>query len=310
MIVAGVAMFIVEPGQVESLCQRYLGGVASRVEKITGFQADVYLVQVGRLRAVLKCYRQPGQAAREAEALTTLRRYLVDQPLPEVIALHQPGERGEALILTQIAGMPASHELESPVEIDRFADEFVDWLRRLHAISCERGFQDETGHWHADFASAYQVDLGLRQTWLHSAAASECLSQPLREHLLALIGDFACLPLSNHTLSSVIHGDAHAANFLVDAETHRLCGVIDPGLVRFSHCELDLVQLDLVRPDMKLLSNYLQKAGLDRAVRLRLAYFAIFYLVSQVAQTGVADEPALLHAIQRYQAQQRAAITA
>jgi aminoglycoside phosphotransferase (APT) family kinase protein len=287
-------MFILEQGQVERLCQTYLGSNATSVEKITGFQADVYLVHVGRLRAVLKCYRQPHQAQREVQALNQLRQYLHGLALPEVIAVHQPGERGEALILTYIHGAPASHELESPIEIDRFADDFVDWLRGLHALSCEKGFQDEAGQWHDSFAAAYQADLAARLLWLNGADASAWISAPLRDKLTALAGQFAQLPQSNRVTSSIIHGDAHAANFLVDPDTHRLCGVIDPGMVRFSHCELDLVQLDTVRPDLKLLGNYLKKSDFDAGIRLRLAFFAVFSDVQQVAQTGVCDEATLL----------------
>ncbi|QLG88322.1 phosphotransferase [Chitinibacter bivalviorum] len=294
-------MFILEQGQVERLCQTYLGANASSVEKITGFQADVYLVQVGRLRAVLKCYRQPNQAQREADALGVLRRYVHGYALPEVIAVHQPGERGEALILTYIHGAPASHELESPIEIDRFADDFVDWLRTLHAISCEKGFQDETGAWHDTFAQAYLKDLANRVEWLQSPEASETVSAALRTSLIDLAAVFERIPPSNVTSSSMIHGDAHAANFLVDPDTHRLCGVIDPGMARFAHCELDLVHLDAVRPDLKLLNNYLKKSSFDAAVRLRLAYFGLFCDVRQIRQTGVCDEAILARKIAKVQ---------
>lgn len=294
-------MFILEQGQVERLCQSYLGGNATAVEKITGFQADVYLVQVGRLRAVLKCYRQPHQAQREALALNQLRQYVHGLALPEVIAVHQPGQPGEALILTYIHGAPASHELESPIEVDRFADDFVDWLRGLHAISCEKGFQDEAGQWYEQFADAYQADLQSRVAWLNGSDAAQWISKPLREDLIELAGKFSLLPLSNRPTSSIIHGDAHAANFLVDPDSHRLCGVIDPGMVRFSHCELDLVQLDTVRPDLKLLANYLKKSDFDAGIRLRLSFYEVFSDIRQVAQTGVCDESTLLRKISKVQ---------
>ncbi len=296
-------MFIIDQEPVAHLCQQYLGGAPNEIEKITGFYADVFLVKVGRRRAVLKCYRLPGQAQREAEGLNFLRQYSHGIVIPEVIALHTPGEMGETLIMTHVAGIPASHALESPVSIDRFADECTDLLLRWHSVTRPTGFSDLDGAEYADFATSYRVFLANRVTWLQSSLAAQRLGLNLRERIIGLAAQFDTLPLAADGLPTLIHDDCHAANFLVDADTHRFCGVIDPGHARFAHRDLDLFHLPDVRPDFKLLQTYLSKAPQDEGLRVRLAYFSLFDDIKHAAATHWDDEEWLWRKIDRLEKQ-------
>ncbi|WP_027469120.1 phosphotransferase [Deefgea rivuli] len=283
-------MFIVDQGPVVRLCQQYLGGAPNEIEKITGFYADVFLVRIGRLRAVLKCYRLPGQAQQEADGLDVLRQYSHGVIVAEVIAVHTPGEMGEALLMTYVPGIPASHALESPVSIDRFADECTDLLLNWHSVTRPTGFSDLDGAEYADFASSYRVFLANRVMWLQSSLAAQRLGLNLRERIIGLAGQFDLLPVSADTLPTLIHDDCHAANFLVDPDSQRLCGVIDPCHARFAHRDLDLFHLPDVRPDFKLLQTYLAKAPQDDGLQTRLAYFSLFDDIKHAAATHWDDE--------------------
>ncbi len=296
-------MFIVDQGPVARLCQQYLGGTPQEVEKITGFYADVYLVKVGRLKAVLKCFRLPGQAKIEADGLNVLRQYSHGVFVPEVIALHTPGEMGEALIMTYVDGIPASHALESPVSIDRFADECTDLLLSWHSMTRPTGFSDLDGRQYDDFASSYRAFLANRVAWLKSSLAAQRLGLNLRERIIGLAAQFEHLPRSVDTLPTLIHDDCHAANFLVDPDSQRLCGVIDPCHARFAHRDLDLFHLPDVRPDFKLLQTYLAKAPQDAGLRTRLAYFSLFDDIKHAAATHWDDEEWLWRKIDKLEVQ-------
>lgn len=283
-------MFIVDQGPVARLCQLYLGGTPQEIEKITGFYADVFLVKVGKLKAVLKCYRLPGQAQLEADGLNFLRQYSHGVIVPEVIAMHTPGDSGEALIMSYVDGIPASHALESPVSIDRFADDCTDLLLSWHSITRPAGFSDLDGREYGDFATSYRAFLANRVAWLQSSLAAQRLGLQLRERIIALASQFDRLPLSADTLPTLIHDDCHAANFLVDPDSQRLCGVIDPCHARFAHRDLDLFHLPDVRPDFKLLQTYLAKAPQDEGLQTRLAFFSLFDDVKHAAATHWDDE--------------------
>ncbi|MCB5196163.1 phosphotransferase [Deefgea salmonis] len=283
-------MLILDQGPVVRLCQTYLGGTPHQVEKVTGFYADVYMVTVGSVRAVLKYYRLPGQAQLEAAGLDFLRQYSHGIKIPEVIALHTPGDIGEALIMTYVSGIPASHALESPVMIDRFADECTDLLLSWHSVTRPTGFSGLDGCQYADFASSYRAFLQQRVQWLKSNWATQHLGLHLRERLIALAEQFDALPVSAAGLPTLIHDDCHAANFLVDPETQRLCGVIDPCHARFAHKDLDLFHLQDVRPDFNLLPTYLAKSPQDAGLRTRLAYFSLFDDIKHAAATHWDDE--------------------
>ncbi|QZA78198.1 phosphotransferase [Deefgea tanakiae] len=292
-------MLIVDQGPVARLCHQYLGGTPQEIEKITGFYADVFLVRVGKLRAVLKCYRMPGQAQLEADGLNFLRQYSHGVVVPEVIAMHTPGDLGEALILTYVDGIPASHALESPVSIDRFADDCTDLLLNWHSITRPMGFSDLDGREYNDFASSYRTFLANRVTWLQSSLAAQRLGLQLRERIIALATRFDSLPFGAEALPTLIHDDCHAANFLVDPDSHRLCGVIDPCHARFSHRDLDLFHLSDVRPDFKLLQTYLAKAPQDEGLSTRLAFFSLFDDIKHAAATHWDDEEWLWRKIEK-----------
>lgn len=292
-------MLIVDQGPVARLCQTYLAGAPQKVQKITGFYADVFLVEVGKLKAVLKCYRLPGQAQLEADGLQFLRKYSHGINVPEVIAMHTPGDHGEALIMTHVNGIPASHALESPVSIDRFADDCTDLLLNWHSITRPIGFTDLDGREFKDFASSYQAFLADRVTWLRSSIAAQRLGLLLRERIISLAARFNDLPLGPSTLPTLIHDDCHAANFLVDPDSHRLCGVIDPCHARFSHRDLDLFHLSDVRPDFKLLQTYLRKSPQDEGLSTRLAFYSLFDDIKHAAATHWDDEEWLWRKIEK-----------
>ena len=292
-------MLIVDQGPVARLCQQYLGGKPQEMEKITGFYADVFLVKIGKLKAVLKCYRMPGQAQLEADGLNFLRQYSHGVIVPEVIAMHTPGESGEALILTYVDGIPASHALESPVSIDRFADDCTDLLLSWHSITRPAGYSDLDGRDYSDFASSYRNFLANRVTWLQSSLAAQRLGLHLRERIISLAARFDHLPFGVEALPTLIHDDCHAANFLVNPDSHRLCGVIDPWHARFAHRDLDLFHLSDVRPDFKLLQTYLRKCPQDDGLSTRLAFFSLFDDIKHAAATHWDDEEWLWRKVEK-----------
>ncbi|MBE9610292.1 phosphotransferase [Chitinilyticum piscinae] len=273
------------PAGLPALIRKHLGTPIIRVDKSAGSLADIYRIRGEDGELIAKCYRQPGQAAREAASLELLRQHS-RIALPEIIDVHRAGENGEALLMTVLAGEPASHVLDSPVLIDRFADECTDLLLGWHALHGDGVFQTRAGVASDDFCSSYRAELAALCDWLHGPMAAQLLYLSQRDALLDLARQFDQLPASSATHPSLIHDECHAANFLVDPDTQRLCGVLDPGWVRFSHRELDLRHLREVRPDFRLLETYLAKFPLDDGLHARLAFYSVWEGVRHLQAGG------------------------
>lgn len=286
------------PAGLPALIRKQLGGAIAHVEKSSGSLADIFRVEGNGRELIAKCYRQPGQAAREAASLALLQSHS-RIALPEVIAIHAAGEPGEALLMTVIAGEPASHVLDSPIMIDRFADECTDLLLGWHALAGDGVFQTRAGAPFDTFTESYRSELASLCDWLHTPAAAQLLYLSQRDALLDLARLFDALPPSSAGTPSLIHDECHAANFLVDPESQRLCGVLDPGWVRFSHRELDLRHLKEVRPDFRLLETYLAKFPLDAGVHSRLAFFGVWEGVRHLEAGGRYNQEELNRKIAR-----------
>ncbi|WP_028456080.1 phosphotransferase [Chitinilyticum litopenaei] len=287
------------PASLLAVLRQQLGGKPDIVDSANGSLADIYRVRGDKGELIAKCYRAPGQAEREAASLALLQAHSQGIAIPEVRGIHAACEPGETLLLSVIPGIPASHALDSPVLIDRFADECTDLLLGWHAQSGAGLFQTRAGAESAEFTPSYLSELAGLTAWLHGPAAAQLLYLSQRDALLELASRFTALPPSSCTQPSLIHDECHAANFLVDPESQRLCGVLDPGWARFSHRELDLRHLREVRPDFRLLETYLAKYPLDGGLHARLAFFSVWEGVRHLQSGGRYNQEELNRKTQR-----------
>ncbi|MBB5191924.1 aminoglycoside phosphotransferase (APT) family kinase protein [Silvimonas terrae] len=278
------------PEHLLPLATRFLGGIPLDAAKIDGFYAEVWLLRGPQQRqVVLKCFRQPGNASRETLALHTLRA-AGGAVLPQVLGKGLDETGREVLVLERLDGVDACAAIQSPEAMTRFADRVTDILLHWHGVTSPLGFQDIDGSFRPGFVPSWQRFAQDRLAWLFSAAGEARTTLPMRQHFERIwrIADALVRPLADD-ISSLIHDDCHASNFLADPLTQTLTAVIDPNHARFAHREFDLFHLNDARPEFRLLETYLEKHPAAPGFGARRYLFSLFDDLKHVQYTGWFD---------------------
>lgn len=259
-----------------------------------GFYGYVYLVEHDGKRLIAKVYKQEGCMEREARQLEMLRKYALTR-VPEIIAVLPQRNNGrfDVLLMEHLPGVNAgSIKIKDQARKNRFADEVIDNLLAIHEVSSPDGFGDYvTGSFQPSWEGYYHAVI----TPMHQALSQSKISRriaALADELYERFPQFFISPVRENHL---IHGDYNLWNLMVDPQTERLSGMIDPFGSCFADRELELFQLENSNGDFyHLLENYAHKVPLSDQFEAKKYYYRFWDDVKHYLNVGYCDKKAFL----------------
>jgi aminoglycoside phosphotransferase (APT) family kinase protein len=208
----------------------------------------VHRVQISRepRTVIVKWQKYEGIAAKEARQLELLRKH-ASVPVPEVYYAH-PGSEDlpyEAVVMECLPGVQASHIDPPPVPIQqRLAEDVIDALMTWHAVENPEGYGSIGGPYHRRWVDSYKGLLLKAQDELHNGPLSKGV---LPEYVVEVADRSieAMESIFGHIEGSpvLIHGDIWLPNVLIDPETFKITGILDPIGARWADRELDFAPM-------------------------------------------------------------------
>lgn len=259
-----------------------------------GFYGYVYLVEHDGKRLIAKVYKQEGCMEREARQLEMLRKYALIH-VPEIIAeLPKSGNgRFDTLLMEHLPGVNAGRiKIRDAARRERFADQIIDNLLAIHAVTGPEGFGDYIA---GEFSPSWEAYYHSLIAPMHRSLMDSKINQKiigLANELYELFPQFFSTPVRE---SHLIHGDYNLWNLMVDPQTERLTGMIDPFGSCFADRELELFQLENSNGNFyHLLENYAKKVKLSDNFDAKKYYYRFWDEVKHYLNVGYCDKRAFL----------------
>lgn len=279
----------------ERACRSQFGTAPDKIEPVGGgYYGSVSFVTCCGKTAVFKLYLLPGLARKEAEQLSALRANL-PLPVPETYGVFQEEGLFETLVMEKLEGVNGgakSLAYRRKKDRLRLADTLVDALVQLHEAPAE-GFGEIGGATFSDWESCYRARLDGILAELKSrnrsvpAEIQEQIAQSYQN-----LGRVLCEPVKK---PSLIHGDLNLWNVMVDPDTMRITGVIDPFDCCRADRELELFQLEnATGKRFSLLPNYQERVTLSRFFEVKKDYYHFWDDIKHLALAGLYQEKALI----------------
>lgn len=255
-----------------------------------GFYGYVYLIKTtSGKKFIAKIYKNDGFAQREQAQLEMLRKHALAH-VPEVMGIGLKKQNGyfDVLFMEYIDGITAFDvKITDKYEKLKLSDEIVDNLIAIHSISNEKGFGDFITD---DYSKSWEQYYNRQICGLYNELIK---NKPLRlshknletaKTLLECFDKIFCPPVKTNSL---IHGDYNMWNLMVNPQTNRLCGILDPFGCSFADRELDLFQLQNANGnEYGLLENYASKIILSDNFELKNNYYRFWDDIKHLVYAG------------------------
>lgn len=260
-----------------------------------GFYGYICLVEHAGTPLIAKIYKQEGCMAREARQFEMLRKYALTR-VPEIIAElpQRSNGRFDVLLMERLPGVNAgSIKIKDEARKKQFADDVIDNLLAIHGASNPDGFGDYfTGSFQSSWEKYYHAVITPMHQALHQSKINRRIAA-LADELYERFPQFFSSPVRE---SHLIHGDYNLWNLMVDPQTERLTGMIDPFGSCFADRELELFQLENSYGDFyHLLENYAHKVPLSDSFDAKKHYYRFWDDVKHYLNVGYCDKKAFLH---------------
>lgn len=246
-------------------------------------------IPVDSYEVIVKFQKYAGKAKPEAEQLDFLRIF-AEKIVPKVLHVHLPTEElpFEALVMEKLPGIQASSLKDPSVEVQtQIAEEIVDWLERWHDVGHPQGYGPLTGPWFERWAD-YQKSLALRHL---EEVKGLSLDAPLPTVILEAAE--RSLESAEQILGDIsggavlVHGDIWLPNILIDPDTYRVTGIVDPQNCRWDEREADVVPMDWPYGDYQFLMKvYQQRHPLREGWPLRFAFQRFWFMMEAMYLIG------------------------
>ncbi len=212
-----------------------------------GFYGAVYRAKIDKApgQVILKWQKFPGWIEREQRNLNMLRQYS-HLKIPEVYGLYKGPEEApfECILMELLPGVKASDvKFPNPTKQAAFVDEVVENLLALHAIYNPAGFGELEGPFFPNWLQFYRPKVD----GYYQMARSE-MSRPGFPSFLRAVAERSYAhfdQIFTHPCprSALIHSDYNVWNYMVDPDTWRVTGIIDPLDTCWADPEIDLFHL-------------------------------------------------------------------
>lgn len=279
----------------ERACHVQFGAGPERLEPVGGgYYGSVYFVTCGGKTIVFKLYLLSGLAQKEAAQLSLLRAKL-PLPVPEVYGVFAEDGFYDTLIMEKLEGLNGGDlklAFRRKGERMKLADNLIDALITLHEAPVE-GFGEIGGEAFSDWETCYRARLDGILAELKNRGRS--VPAEIQEQIAAAyqnLGRVLCEPVER---PSLIHGDLNLWNVMVDPDTMRITGVIDPFDCCRADRELELFQLEnATGKRFSLLPKYKERVVLSRFFEIKKDYYHFWDDIKHMALAGLYQEKALL----------------
>lgn len=260
-----------------------------------GFYGYVYLIKHAKNPVIAKVYKNDGCMDYEAQQLEMLRKHALVR-VPEIIAMLSRTTNGhfDVLLMEYLPGVNAGAiKITDTARRERFADDVIDNLLAIHETINPEGFGDYvTEEFHPNWEEYYHSLL----TPMHRALMGSKINRKIAGLADELYGHFPQFFSAPVQKAHLIHGDYNLWNLIVDPQTERLTGMIDPFGSCFADRELELFQLENSNGDFyHLLENYAQKVSLSENFNAKKYYYRFWDDVKHYLNVGYCDKKAFLH---------------
>ncbi len=259
-----------------------------------GFYGYVCLAEHDEKRLIAKVYKQGGCMEREARQLEMLRRHALVR-VPEIIAELPKSANGrfDILLMEYLPGVNAGGiKIRDAARRERFADQVVDNLLAIHAVTGPEGFGDYVTE---EFSSSWEAYYHSLIAPMHRALTRSKISRKIANLADELYDRFAQFFTNPVRESCLIHGDYNLWNLMADPLTEQLTGMIDPFGSCFADRELELFQLENSNGSYyHLLENYAKKAPLSDSFEAKKYYYRFWDDVKHYLNVGYCDKNAFL----------------
>lgn len=227
-------------------------------------------------RVIVKVHKHPWRALRETRQLEVLRAHASTR-VPEVYYHHQGTDDlpFEALVMEHIPGITAVKIGEADREtFERFTEEIAEILASWHSVRNPEGYGPLDGPYHPRWIDYYGPRV--EETW-EAIRTIEDLPNEVLEVAWDSMGQMGRILGNIGEEAALIHSDFWPGNILIDPQTCRVNGVIDPLDAEWADRELDLIFLAPQGGRSHILDAYLRRMPCPDGFELRQAFYQFWY---------------------------------
>ncbi len=184
----------------------------------------------------------------------------------------------EGILMELLPGVKASEvKFPNPSALAAFADEIVENLLELHAVNQPKGFGELHGPFFPTWLDFYRPKVDRYYQEAQAEMGAPGFPDFLREVAERSYTHFDQILSHPCPQSSLIHSDYNVWNYMVDPDTCRVTGIIDPLDSCWADPEIELFHLyNGPGAEMGLLERYFQAVPPDDRFFLR-SYFYRFW---------------------------------
>lgn len=280
---------------IKSLCEKTFNDFIS-VKKINqGYYGFVFLIEKSKepKRVIAKVYKTESIMPKEHAQLDLLRKYALTK-VPEIYSESLKAENGvcDIMLMEYINGVNGSQIKNiSAREKSILAEEITNNLIAIHSVKNPDGFGEIDGEvFSASWNEYYKMTVQNRVNILHKKAGFFFPKKIVRAADM-LLENFDKVFTDEINDACLIHGDYNMWNLMVNPDTNRLSGMIDPMGCSFSDRELDLFQLENANgKDFGLLECYIKKSGVSGNIVSKNGYYGFFDDIKHWILSGNLDK--------------------
>lgn len=281
--------------EIKSICKETFNDLLS-VKKINqGYYGFVFFIEKSKepKKVIAKVYKAEGLMHKEHIQLDFLRKYALTK-VPQIYAESTKAENGlcDIMLMEYINGINGSEIKNiSKHEKDILAEQIVDNLIAIHSVKNTDGFGELcSDNFLYSWNEYYKATIRERVNDLHKKAGFFFPNEIIRTAEI-LFDNFDKVFTKDVTDARLIHGDYNMWNLMVDPDTKRLVGMIDPMGCSWADSELDLFQLQNANgDDFGLLDCYIKKVGTDSNIHIKNGYYGFFDDVKHWILSGNLDK--------------------
>lgn len=284
---------ILQYKKLNNIIENTLKKKSSTIRRINqGFYGYIFLVGE-KSKFIAKVYKKEGYLDYERAQLEELKKYALVHT-PEILGISYKKDNGffDVLFMEYIEGVNCTEiSITDSYEKNRLGNEIIENLLSIHQVSNPNGFGDFVlNKYDNDWAQCYKrcVDKYYGDLIGRNRFRISSNNLKIAEMLYNSFDDV----FNNNKVekNSLIHGDYNLWNLLVDPNTHRLIGMIDPMGCSYADRELDLFQLENANGnDFDLLYRYSKQVQLSENFQLKNAYYHFWDDIKHYVNTGYCD---------------------
>lgn len=239
---------------------------------------------------IIKFQKYAGKARPETEQLDYLRVFVGDI-VPKVIHVHTPTDDlpVEAMVMEKLPGIQASSLKDPSQEVqEQIAEEIIDILLKWHDVGHPQGYGQLKGPFFEKW-SDYQLSLVERHyAEVKSLHPKGDLDPAIYEAADRSIANIEKILGDIKGEAVLVHGDIWLPNILIDPETYRVTGIVDPQNCRWDEREADVVPMDWPYGGdyQYLMKVYEKKHPLREGWPLRFAFQRFWFMMEAMYLIG------------------------